>query len=264
MKKPEYKDLFIAEIDCEGRLRGLSPAHVEVLAHSIEEHGQQTPVLVRKNGSGQGFKLMAGAHRIKAMLSVERQIVSAKIYSNISDTEARLIEIDENLFRHELNALDRAVFLAERKAIYEEMYPETKAGVAGGKATKSTNEMFSFVEETAKKLGLSGRSIERAVRIATKISPEMRKRLSDAGYIKEGELYNLSQQKQDIHGQIIDLILAPDSGLNVKSAADQITGKQKNSPDDTYKQYHKLMDVWSRTETKAQKLFLEFLKGQPS
>ncbi|PHR52923.1 MAG: hypothetical protein COA47_17420 [Robiginitomaculum sp.] len=259
MKSPEYKDLFIAEIDCAGRLRGLSAAHVEALAHSIEEHGQQTPVLVRKNDNGQGFKLMAGAHRVKAMLSMERQMVSAKIYSNISDTEARLLEIDENLIRHELNALDRAVFLAERKAIYEGMYPLTQnGGDRKSEEYKNQNERFtfcSFSADTSQKLGLSKRTIERAVCIAS-IRSDLRKRLSDARYIKEGELYNLSLHNPDRQIQIIDLILCPDSRLNVKAAADQIKGNKPPTISEEDRQYSKLMEVWGRTKTPARKRFL--------
>jgi len=267
MKKPEYKDLFIAEIDCAGRLRGLSAAHVEALAHSIEEHGQQTPVLVRKNDNGQGFKLMAGAHRVKAMLLAKRQMVNCKVYSGLSDTEARLIEIDENLIRHELNPLDRAVFLAERKAIYEGMYPDTKAGVAGGKAIKSTNVMFSFVEATAEKLGMGKRSIERAVRIATRISPELRQQLNEAGYIKEGELYNLTKYDPSEQEKIIHVIL--DKGnpaSNVKAAVLCLSGDSPTPLSDDEKQYNKLMDVWSRCGGPARQKFSDwlFLEGAPS
>ena len=45
------------------------------------------------------------------------------------------------------------------KRAYEAKYPETKAGVAGGKAIKSTNEIISFVGDTAEKVGLSPATI---------------------------------------------------------------------------------------------------------
>lgn len=259
MIKVEYKDLFINEVDCAGRLRGLSPAHVEGLAASIEEYGQQTPVLVRHDKDG--FKLMAGGHRMAALTALKRKIVNCKIFHGLSNTKARLVEIDENLIRHELNPLDRAVFLAERKAIYEEMYPDTKAGTAGAKARHGdANEIFSFAQATAKKLGLSKRAIQRAVKIATKISPEMRKRLNDAGYIKEGELYNLSQQKQEIHGQIIDLILdkARPEG-NVKAAAHYLSGKGSVQVDETEKQYNKILEAWLVSGTAARQKFRNYL-----
>ena len=65
----------------------------------------------------------------------------------------------------------------ERK-IYEELYPETKAGVAGGKASgeaRGTNAEIavvktpSFVEDTAAKTGLSKRTIETEIQISKNI-----------------------------------------------------------------------------------------------
>ncbi len=264
MSKVEYKNLFLTEVDCDDRLRDVDPAYVEALASSIMEHGQQTPIPVRKAGGG--YKLLAGLHRISALRYLEKQTGHFQIHEEMSDEGARLFEIDENLIRHELNPLDRAVFLAERKVIYEKMYPETKAGVAGGKARQgSANETLSFSKDTAEKLGLSKRSIERAVRIATKISPELRKRLSDAGYIKEGELYNLTKYAPGEQEKIIHVIL--DKGnpaSNVKAAALCLSGDGPAPLSDDEKQFNKLMDVWSRTEVKARDLFIEFLKGAAS
>ncbi len=113
------------------------------------QKGQDTPIQVLRNGGGK-LHLVAGAHRLEACkrISVE---VRAEIIE-CSELEARLIKIDENLFRRELGALDRAVFLAERKAVYEEMYPDTKKGGdrgnqhSGGKPR--LNGMLTFSQET--------------------------------------------------------------------------------------------------------------------
>lgn len=261
MIKAQYKDLMITEIDAGDRLRGLSKAHVEAIASSIEEHGQQTPILVREKDGG--YKLIAGCHRMAAIGYLKKKIVNCKIYSGVSDEKARLLEIDENLFRHDLNALDRAVFLAERKAIYEEMYPEAMNGAQGGRGgKKNESEIVSFSKDTAEKLGMSPRAIERAVRIATKISPELRSRLHEAEYIKEGELYNLTKFASDDQGKIIDLVLSDKSpASNVKDAASILSGSSPTPLTADEKQFNKLMDIWSRTEAKARKRFLDSLEA---
>lgn len=56
--------------------------------------------------------------------------------------------------------------MARRKEIYLELHPETKTGVAGGKAgrkgkEKITNDTMSFVTDTSQKTGKSKRTVER-------------------------------------------------------------------------------------------------------
>ena len=84
--------------------------------------------------------------------------------------EAELAEIDENLMRNDLSVLERGEHEYRRKVVYEKLHPETKAGVAGGKARQgSANEIISFAEDAANKLGVSIRTIEQEVKIATNL-----------------------------------------------------------------------------------------------
>ena len=69
--------------------------------------------------------LIAGYHRLLAYKKLNAVNITAKIVSRTANK--KLIEIDENLIRNELSALDVVRCLALRKKIYEELYPETKA-----------------------------------------------------------------------------------------------------------------------------------------
>ena len=91
-----------------------------------------------------------------------------------------MLEIDENLIRDELTALERAEQLKRRKEIYEARHPETKAGVAGGKARQgSANEIISFAADTASKMSSTPRSVQQNVQIAERIAAPVRAAIAD-------------------------------------------------------------------------------------
>ncbi|MFT8664020.1 MAG: hypothetical protein ABF772_03195 [Acetobacter orientalis] len=46
------------------------------------------------------------------------------VVKNVNDDEVELLEIDENLCRRELSALDRATFLTRRQDVYQKLHPE--------------------------------------------------------------------------------------------------------------------------------------------
>ncbi|MTW16103.1 hypothetical protein GJ689_07765 [Rhodoplanes serenus] len=58
----------------------------------------------------------------------------------VDDLRAELMLIDENLARNDLSAAERASYNTRRKAIWQELHPETKRGAAGGAATKAKAE----------------------------------------------------------------------------------------------------------------------------
>ena len=113
-------------IDATDRLREVNEAYAQVLAHAFQgPGGQRTPIeIVRR---GERYRLVYGAHRFRAA-EINGQAEIKAIATDASDAELRLREIDENLIRHELTALDRARFLAERKRLYEALNPAARHG----------------------------------------------------------------------------------------------------------------------------------------
>ncbi|MGR3484034.1 MAG: ParB/RepB/Spo0J family partition protein [Paracoccaceae bacterium] len=167
--------ILLTDIHVADRLRSVDEAWAQAIAASIEENGLLEPLVVRATPDGElPYALVAGAHRHRAMELLERPQVEARVVE-MDRAQARLAEIDENLMRREMGALDRAIFLRERKDIYEELHPETGHGKAplGGKDAN----IASFSEEVAEKIGLSQRTVQDAVALADMIPPEFVERL---------------------------------------------------------------------------------------
>lgn len=165
----------VAEIEARGRLRPVSEAAVESLIASITELGvMKDAIHVRQiRHKGGALVLIAGAHRLEAAKRMGWETVPAKVWTDVTDDWARLMEIDDNLAGAEMNALDTAVFLATRKAVYERLHPETKQGVAGGLARQGlATDIVSFAASTAEKFGLSTRQIERIVAAGSRLGPD--------------------------------------------------------------------------------------------
>ncbi len=166
----------IAEIVVGERKRSLGD--VTPLAESIAELGLLQPIVITEDR-----RLVAGMHRLEACRKLGWQEIDARIVQ-ADDMRAELAEIDENLVRNELTALERAEQLARRKDLYEALHPETKKGVAQAIGMHSslghnvTDKLsVTFVEDTAKKTGVNERSIYRDVQIATRIPEDVRELL---------------------------------------------------------------------------------------
>ena len=79
------------------------------------------------------------------------------------ELKSELAEIDENLIRANLTPAQEASATARRKAIYEVMYPETKAGTAGGLSRQgSATDNLSFAAATSDATGKDERTVRRA------------------------------------------------------------------------------------------------------
>lgn len=154
------------EIDASGRERPPSEAGVEVVMASIQELGiVKDEAYVRRIKRTGKYRLMAGGHRLEACRRLGRPL-PCKVYE-CTDDWAALIELDDNLARADLSALDTAVFLARRKDVYERIHPEARRGFAGGKARHGQltdiESVSSFAAATAEKFGLTDRHVRRLI-----------------------------------------------------------------------------------------------------
>jgi N6-adenosine-specific RNA methylase IME4 len=138
--------------------------NVAALAESIQEVGLLNPITVTTD-----YRLIAGYHRLEAC----RTLAWGEIEANVRDLQGlhvELAEIDENLIRNELTALERGEELARRKEIYEAIHPETKSvrdrGGPGRGNKNERHDVASFSDDTAAKTGQSPRTVQRVVKVA--------------------------------------------------------------------------------------------------
>lgn len=246
------------------RLRAVDPDHVAVIADSIRQCGRVLQPVAITQTLGGDWMLVAGAHRLAAARMVGHKEIPVVIHEELNGLQAKLIEIDENLLRHELNPLDRAVFLAERKSIYEKLHPEAKqGGDRKSVAAKNQKATMAFCSDAAEKTGLSERSIKRSVQIATHLSAEVRKNLVGTDLSKnQSELLLLAKQEPDAQVKIVELILDQKDGVkSVKAAIERTSGKPKVVVDTTHAEIKKLMDAWRHSGLSARRTFVRELSA---
>jgi ParB/RepB/Spo0J family partition protein len=133
------KLIAIKNIEVANRLRKLRPEKVEEIAKSIKAGLLLQPIMVRPKPKG-GYLLVYGAHRLEAERQLKSETVECRIVK-MTDDQALLAEIDENLCRADLTAAERAIHTRERKKIFEAAHPETKRGSGGGRAKAANSKI---------------------------------------------------------------------------------------------------------------------------
>lgn len=170
---------------------------VQKLADSISKVGLLNPITV-----DQEYTLIAGLHRLEAAKRLGWTEIKCTV-SNLSGLLAELAEIDENLVRRDFDCVDEGEQLARRKEIYEMLHPETRRGKRNGQTSKtdtgSVLETKSFAQDTAEKIGVTPRTVERKVQIAKNLTPEAKEivKRNDIGFKNALKLSRLPPEQQE-------------------------------------------------------------------
>ena len=174
----------ISDIKVNPGRRGVLDNDVEELALSILDVGLLNPITLTGD-----YTLIAGLHRLEAVKLLGWTEVEC-IITDLEGLSAELAELDENFARANLSPLEMGDLLKRRKDIYEELYPETKAGTAqaiGMNKAKGNNvncnlqsTRKSFIEDTAGVTGSHPSTIARHIKVASELSPEAKEILRGA------------------------------------------------------------------------------------
>lgn len=241
------RDLHVPE-----RLRDVDDDHALAIQTSIVQHGLLNPVTVRRtpNAKGGKFTLVAGAHRLRAVeLNGENEIDAIVVEAD--KLGAMLIEIEENLFRNDLSALDRAVFVQTYRDVWERKHGKIRRG---GDQTANfsvcpvdvleENAERGFAVHCAERLGVSKRSIELSSQIAQNLPRDLRQRLRGTPIADNQsallKLAKLPPEKRARAGQALE-----QSGGDFRTAMALLSDPAKK-PSQRQQSLSRLIDAWGR------------------
>lgn len=228
----------ISEITVNPGRRELDLDDVKELADSIRELGLLHPIIVDKK-----YTLIAGLHRLEAVKLLEWTEIECTV-SSLEGLKAELAEIDENVVRSDLSALEFGELLLKRKDIYEALHPEARATYNGGgfrgNQHKKTNQSVvgeessattkSFVQDTAEKLGVTPRTVEKQIQTARNLTPEVKTmiRETDTKIGKEAAL-KLSRMEPEQQKEAVEML----STGEVRSVEQYSTLKSSRKKEET-------------------------------
>jgi ParB family chromosome partitioning protein len=252
-------DCPIDKIDASGRLRPADPARVAAQAVMFEDDGQLQAIEVRPRGDG--FKLTFGLHRLEAAKQLGWVTIRA-VEKDRSEPEARLAEIDENLGRNELSAIDRAIFLAERKRVWEKLHPETRQGAAPkgkNKVAKLATFTQRFTADVAERCGLSERTVRRACQLADDLGELIAVLRGTPLADNQAQLFALARLDPAQRRRVAKLI---GSGEAPSLSAALSAAGLKTAIDPEEAAFRALVSAWTRAGAKARRRFKKHIEQE--
>ena len=171
----------ISQIKVNKGRREANPEAIQELADSISQVGLINPITI-----DQEYTLIAGLHRLEAAKRLDWTEIECTV-SSLDGLLAELAEVDENVVRKDLSAVEYSDLLLRRKEIYEMLHPETKNG-GDRKSEKirfakcnSDSVAKPFIKDTAEKLGVHPATVARQIQTAKNLTPEAKDIIRDTG-----------------------------------------------------------------------------------
>jgi ParB family transcriptional regulator, chromosome partitioning protein len=224
---------LIDEITVPDGRRDLDPERVKGLAESMREIGLLHPIVVTYPDECT-IQLVAGRHRLEAARSLGWSCIDAINAVELNDLQRELIEIDENLYRSALSPAEESRAIARRKAIYEQMHPETKPVTErggpgrGNKNDRQNGHGFNrFSKDTAQKTGMSERTVQRNAERGRKIGEENLRKIAGSSLDSPGELDALARLDSETRDKLCAQAAAGDN-VSAKAA---LAPKQERRPE---------------------------------
>lgn len=226
----DFVSVRVDQIDMEERLRQVDPIHAEVIGSAMVREGQCTPIVVCRLPGRSAWTLVAGAHRVEgARLKGIEHLKAEEIAPNALLRRQR--EVSENLWRKDLDPIDRAAFIAELVQLHKlriGVSPVASshaiaASARWQKALKTKAEdatatiavAYGWADSVAEQTGLSPRSIYNDL-LLHRLSPSLVARLRDKRHpiaTNASQLRALAKLDPEIQEQVVDRLLGANAPL---------------------------------------------------
>ncbi len=176
----EVRYCGVHDVQIGDRLRSLDPEKVATLAESMDAIGLQQPISVWSD-SMETLELVAGLHRLEAARKLGWEDIDC-IFVNLDEIDRQLWEIDENLMRAELTAMERAQHTAKRAEVVKQKAElMIKLNINSDEPKKrgpKDKGQKKFVADTAKATGRSEMSVRRDKSRGENIAKDVQKEIA--------------------------------------------------------------------------------------
>jgi ParB family chromosome partitioning protein len=206
-----FKTIRIDQIHVIDRLRPVGDDIALAIGSSMAERGLINPITVRPtpaaNGGKTPYTLIAGATRLRGAELLGWEKIDTIVVS-VDGVEAQMMEVSENLYRNELSALDRAMFVLKFRELWEEKHGKIEQG--GDRRSKDHDDPSGIYapgrqlsEEIQNRLGFGPASFKRVNSIGQNLRPELRQALrgTPAEY-DQSQLLKMAKMEPVLQGKI--------------------------------------------------------------
>jgi ParB-like chromosome segregation protein Spo0J len=228
--------------------REVNSAAVKRLADSINQIGLRHPITVREKG-GQ-YLLVAGRHRLEAYRKMDIEYIPATIVKMTND-DARLWEIAENLHRAELTKLERDDNIAEWIKITERIQSSQFAKNESRRDDGRGHRAEGGIAAAARDLGLDKDDAHRAVKVAS-LSNEAKEAARETGLDNNRSALLDAASKPTVAEQVAAIHQRHTAGAKIIKLADD----PLNDAEAAEKQVAALMSAWNKAGQAAREEFL--------
>lgn len=210
----DVRDIPVDAILVGARRRGLR--NVADLAESISQVGLLNPISVTANNGH--FQLVTGWHRLEACRSLGWSAIPAVVNQD-DDLLAALREIDENLKRSDLTALEQGEHLVARSEILEGLGLRAKIGQGRPATNGEESSPFLTTAAIAKEVGLDQRLAQQRMQVARNLADDVKDAIRDTPLADEKtELLTLARMDESEQREVVRK-LAEGEAKTVKQAA---------------------------------------------
>lgn len=256
----------VREIRRGSRLRPIDPVWAEALGAIMTREGQQTPIEICRERGQPGWLLVAGAHRHAGAELAGMELIEAREVSG-SLAHRRMREVTENLWRRDLDPIDRAAFIAElvllkrsqagiKDAEHREQSVPRAVKAEAARTLETISNVYGWSREVGAELGFSDRTIRNDLALYRGLAPSVIELFREARHpvLKNAaQLRQLTKLERNEQERVAGSMIDRGSGAAAKSVTDAlqlVRGTSRAVGDPRAKRFTTIIGTLSRMDAR--------------